>query len=837
MFPLSRRLVPVLLAVVSLAAPGRAAEAPQAMDSAHIRLALEKLNVLGRALYVAAHPDDENTGLISYWANGALYDAAYLSLTRGDGGQNLIGPELREELGVIRTQELLAARRIDHGQQFFTRANDFGFSKSADETLRIWDREKVLADVVWVMRKFQPDLVVTRFPTNDTQTHGHHTASAILAGEAFRAAADPKRFPEQLQFVQPWQPTRLLWNSWEAFRAQRRNETPDFTGLISLEVGGYQPLLGKSYPEIASASRSMHKSQGFGVEVRRGERKEYFKFLDGKPISNGGIFDGIDTTWSRVPKATGISEKIDQLLQKFDDTRPSASVPALLALRKDLRALGPDSWVTEKLADLDQIIGACLGLHLEAVTEKANAQPGENLALQIEAINRSPVEVTLKSLRVLKNGRPQSFDKKLSPNELVTEKTTVALPKDLPFSQPYWLREPGTIGTYAVSDQTLIGRPENPPPFPIDVTLQVGGEEIDYSLAPRFRKVDRVAGEVSQPLVIAPAAFVALPRPVFVFGTAEPKTVNVRVISVAEKFSSNLALAVPAGWKVEPASVPVQLEGAESETTCTFQVTPPPDASEGNLRAVFMSAGNRSDAYSREQIAYPHIEPQTLISPAQAKVVRAKIENKAAHVGYIPGAGDAIPESLREIGSAVETLADEDIKAANLARFDAVVLGVRAYNVHPERISAWYPELLAYARQGGVVIVQYNTMPGPKPDELPHPLQVSHDRVTDENAPVRILASDHPIMNFPNKITADDFAGWVQERGLYFPDQWDPAWTPILSSNDPGEKPLDGGLLVTPCEKGWFIYTGYSWFRELPAGVPGAYRIFANMISLGKAGK
>jgi hypothetical protein len=616
-----------------------------------------------------------------------------------------------------------------------------------------------------------------------------------------------------------------------------RKEKPDFTGLIDLEVGGYQPLLGKSYPEIASASRSMHKSQGFGVEIRRGERKEYFKFLDGKPITSGGIVDGIDTTWSRVPGAAGISEKIGQILQKFDDTRPSASVPALLALHKELRARDSDSWVKEKLADLDEIISACLGLHLEAVTEKPNAQPGENLALQIEAINRSPVDVTFKSLRLLAKGAAKSLDKKLPPNELVTEKTTVALPQDLPVSQPYWLRQPGTIGTYAVSDQSLIGRPENPPPFPIEVTLQIGAEEIGYSLEPRFRKVDRVAGEVSQPLVIAPPAFVNLPRPVFVFGNPAAKAVNVRVICVADKFSANLALAVPAGWKAEPASIPVQLEGAESETTCTFQVTPPPTASEGTLRAVFMSAGERTPASSREQITYPHIEPQTLISPAEARIVRAKIENKAGRIGYIPGAGDAIAESLREIGSDVKVLADDEIKPANLALFDAVVLGVRAYNVHPERISAWYRELLAYAKQGGVVVVQYNTTPGPTPNELPHPLKVSHDRVTDENAAVRILAPEHPIMNFPNKITSDDFSGWVQERGLYFPEQWDPAWTPILSSNDPGEKPLDGGLLVTRLDKGWFVYTGYSWFRELPAGVPGAYRIFANMISLGHSEK
>jgi len=828
-----------VLAPVVLGGLTRAAEAPQSMDSAQIRLALEKLNVLGRVLYIAAHPDDENTRLIAYWANGALYDAAYLSLTRGDGGQNLIGPELRDQLGVIRTQELLAARRIDHGRQFFTRANDFGFSKSPEETLRIWDREKILADVVWVIRKFRPDLVVTRFPTEDSDTHGHHTASARLAQEAFRAAADPKRFPEQLKFVQTWQPSRLLWNSWAAFRAQSRNEPFDPTGLISLEAGGYQPLLGKSYPEIAAASRSMHKSQGFGVEIERGERKEYFKFLDGKPIENGGgIFDGIDTTWARVPNGLKVAAEINEVLKGYDATQPFASVPALLELRQALRALGDDSWATEKRSELDGIIAACLGLHLEAVTENPAAQPGENLTLQVEVINRSPQAVKFQSLRVLTSSEIMPVGKVLVPNEVFIQKSTVALPKDLPFSHPYWLRQSGTVGTYAVSDQTLIGRPENPPPFPVEATLQIGGQEITYSLEPRFRKVDRVAGEVSEPLVIAPPAFVELPRPVFVFGNKKAKTINVRVIASAEKFGGNVALEVPAGWKVEPVSIPVKLEGTDSEMSGTFQLTPPAAAGEGELRAAFVSdSGERTKAFSRQRIEYSHIEPQTLISPAQARLITGEIGNKAPLVGYVAGAGDAIPESLREIGSDVKVLADQDIKAANLARFDAVVLGVRAYNVHPERMSAWYPELLAYAKQGGVVILQYNTTPGPKPNELPYALRVSHDRVTDETAEVRILAPGHPVLNFPNKITAEDFSGWVQERGLYFPDQWDAAWTPILSSNDPGEPPRDGGLLVARCEKGWFVYTGYSWFRELPAGVLGAYRIFANMISLGHSGK
>src|SRR5262249_13242935 len=422
-------------------------------------------------------------------------------------------------------------------------------------------------------------------------------------------------------------------------------------------------------------------------------------------------------------------DEVKAVLTNFDETQPWKSVPALLKLRRKLRALGDNPWADEKLNDLDGIIGACLGLHFEAVTAKPLAQPGESLGLQIEAINRSPEAVTFKSVGVLKGGKESPLGKPLLPHELLTEKTTISLPNDLPFSEPYWLRDPGTVGTYTVTDQTLIGQPENPPPFPVSATIQVGGEEITYALEPRFRKVDRVAGEVSEPLVIAPPAFVQLPRPVFVFGRKEAKTINLRVIAASEKFHANIALEVPPGWKVEPASLPVDLEAAETETSCTFQVTPPTEPGEGKLRAVFVSeSGARTASFSRERISYPHIEPQTLISPAEAKLVRARIENKAAHVGYIPGAGDAIPDSLREIGSEVEVLSDGDVKRANLARFDAIVLGVRAYNVHPDRISAWYPELLAYAQQGGVVVVQYNTTPGPKPNELPHALNVSHDR-------------------------------------------------------------------------------------------------------------
>lgn len=837
MLSLSRCVLAALLmtAVASQPAQVNAAEPPDPMHAGEIRLALEKLNVLGRVLYVAAHPDDENTGLIAYFANGALYETAYLSLTRGDGGQNLIGPELGDQLGVIRTQELLAARKIDKGRQFFTRANDFGFSKSAEETQRIWDREKILADVVWTIRKFRPDIIVTRFPLEDDRTHGHHTSSAQLAQEAFKAAADPKRFPEQLKFVETWQPTRLLWNTSQFF-FRARNVPFDPTGLILLEAGGYQPLLGKSYAEIDAASRTMHKSQGFGVSVERGEQKEYFKLLEGKPADNGNLFAGIDTTWSRVPKGAELSAKVSAIVAAYDMKKPAASVPALLELRRLLLSLGNDFWAREKLAAVDGLIVACLGLHVEAVAEKPTAQPGDTLNVQLEAINRSDVAVKFKSARLLANAPAENIDTELKFEQLFTKKIPLKLPETLPFSQPYWLRERGTGGTFAVADQTLIGRPENPPPFPVEFTLEIGGQELVYQIEPRFRKVDRVEGETHQPLVIAPPVFVDLPRPVFVFGSHEPKTLNVRVISAAEKVAGSVALEAPAGWKIEPASQPIELHGAESETTLVFQVAPAANTGEATLRAFFAPAsGQRVEASSRTRIEYPHIEPQTLISPAQARLVRAGIENKALRIGYLPGAGDSIPESLTDIASEVKMLEDREVKADNLARYDAVVIGVRASNAHPHRVSAWTPELLAYAKKGGVVIMQYTTTPGPKPEHLPYPLKVSRDRVTDETAEVRMLAPDHPVLNFPNKITKTDFDGWVQERGLYFPNEWDAAWTPILSSNDPGEKPADGGLLISRVEKGWFVYTGYAWFRELPAGVPGAYRLFANMLSLGKA--
>jgi LmbE family N-acetylglucosaminyl deacetylase len=826
----------IMLAILSFAVTANSADvppllSPEQMNAAEIQLALQKLNVLGRVLYIAAHPDDENTNLMAFWSNGSLYDAAYLSVTRGDGGQNILGPELGERLGVIRTEELLDARRIDHATQFFTRALDFGFSKTAQETLHIWGHDKILSDVVWVVRNFRPDVIVTRFSPEDDKTHGHHTASAILAGEAFSAAADPNRFPEQLAFVKPWQATRLVWNT-SPFFFTNRNLPFDPTGLTVSEVGGYNALLGKAYTEIAAASISMHKSQGVGGLPRRGERKEYFKPLKGQPMTSS-LFEGIDTTWSRVPNSDSIAAEIRQIISKFNPADPAASLPGLLKLRQGVNGIHNESWIPEKKADLDKIIAACLGLHVEASTATETFTPGQTAAIKLEAINRSNVAVTLQEVRFPNTGDSNKIDTALPSDELVTKDLSCKIPDNTPYSQPYWLSKPRTLGTFIVDDQKLIGLPDNPPALPVEIVLQVNGQELRYVTDTKYRSADAVADELPRPVVIAPPAFVNLLDSVFVFPTNQPKPVSVRVTAATGLVKGELKVAAPHEWEVSPASIPIDLKAANAEMVATFTVKPPDQNSEGSLRAI-ASIGGHDYSLERVRISYPHIGVQTLMPSAEAKLVRADIRKKGEYIGYIPGAGDDVPESLNQIGYSVKMLSEPEITAKNLAQFSAVVLGIRAYNTQ-ERITNWFPELLAYVKEGGVAVVQYNTLSDLKTNQFgPYPLEISRDRVTDENAPVRVLEPNNPLMNNPNKITATDFDGWVQERGLYFPNKWDAAYTPILSCNDPNEKPLDGGLLVAKSGKGFFVYTSYSWFRQLPAGVPGAYRLFSNMLSLGK---
>tara|TARA_R110001592_G_scaffold59171_2_gene179503 strand:- start:389 stop:2929 length:2541 start_codon:yes stop_codon:yes gene_type:complete len=808
------------------------AQAPKKLDAAEIKQALNKLEVLGSVLYLAAHPDDENTRLIAYMANEKNMRTAYLAMTRGDGGQNLIGTEIREYLGIIRTQELLAARRRDGGEQFFTRANDFGFSKDPNETLNVWDKDDALADVVWNIRRFRPDIIITRFDTTlvpSGSMHGHHTASARLAMQAFDLANDPTKYPEQLKYVQPWQPKTLYWNGYN-FGGRNDGEEFDGTpGYITVDFGAYNPLLGLSYDEISSLGRSEHKSQGFGSTGRRGESKEVVMYWKGeKPKTD--IFENINSTWSRVKGGAEIGALLAKANKNYNLSNPSVIIDDLLQAREKLVTIEDDYWKKVKLEELDLVIKSVLGLYLEVVADEETKVSGEKLRISVEAINRSDVKVSLNSIDFPELKEKATITQPLVNNQSFRKNLEFTLP-ELPDSEPYWLREEGTVGMYRVDDQALIGLAQNPDLLNATFNLTINGKPFSYASSVVYKENDRVDGEVYRPFVITPPVYVNIAESVLVFADNSTKEVNVVVKAGANNVSGKVSLNLPSGWKSSPENFDYNLKGKQEEARFKFQVLPPTTQQEGQVTAKVTYNG-KSYHQGLKVIDYKHIPRQTIFPESTAKVVRLNLERKGQYVGYIMGSGDAVPESLTQIGYTVSILDPNTITAESLADFDAVIIGVRAYNT-VDRMPFIQPDLMAYVKQGGTVIVQYNTSMRDQPEIGPYPFQISRDRVTVEDAKVRILAPDHPLINGPNKITEKDFEGWVQERGLYFPNQWDEKYTAILSSNDPGDKPNDGGLIVGQYGEGYFVYTGYSWFRELPAGVPGAFRIFSNMISLG----
>jgi LmbE family N-acetylglucosaminyl deacetylase len=804
-----------------------AAESPQ-----RILRDLRSFRQMGSVLYIAAHPDDENSELIAYLARGRDYRTAYLSLTRGDGGQNVLGPEFGEKLGVARTQELLAARSVDGARQYFGREVDFGFSKDYRETLNIWDKQGALSDVVRVIRIFRPDVLITRFSPIPGGTHGHHTASAILALEAFKLAGDPNAFPEQLAELKPWQPTRILWNgsSFERSKVSATNQ-------VSIDAGGKDPVTGEPFSEIAGRSRSMHKTQGFGAfrgsRNGGGPKMERFQLLDGSPVTND-ILDGVDTTWSRVPEGAEIGKLADAVIAQFDLQNPSLSVRALLELRGKLAALAmDDSVVAEKRAQLDRILQACLGLEVETTISRAEVVPGEKMKLRHSAMVRSSIPVRWVAVRYLEPKREISKGFDLHPNQLRSWDSTQTLPAATLLSQPYWLREEPTPGMFRVDDPSLIGRPENPPVFPIEQVFEVGGqtlmvpdEPVQFTTNMANNNV-RCQLEAIPPVSLHFVSDIALLTP----GTSRP--VDVEITASRANSIGTLRLDAPDNWKVSPAEQSFHLATVGEHARFEFTVTAPTQSTAAKIlaSAEINGARYRND---REEISYPHIPRQLLQPLARLKAISLDLANRSRTVGYLPGAGDSVAENLRQMGCAVTMLDDKNLTPEQLRGLDAVVIGVRAFNVRTN-IASQMPVLFAYMENGGTVIAQYNRPDGLKASKLaPYDLHLSGDRVTDETAAVTFLAPDHPVLNTPNKITEADFAGWVQERGIYFPNEWDDHFTPILACHDPGESPLKGGLLVAQYGKGYFIYTGLVFFWELPAGVPGAYRLFANLISIGK---
>lgn len=804
-----------------------------APDAAELALRLDRLNVLANVLYVAAHPDDENTRLLAYLVSERFARTAYLSITRGEGGQNLIGPEQGPPLGLIRTQELLAARRIDRAEQFFTRARDFGYSKSSKETLALWEN-KVLSDAVWVIRNFKPDVIITRFSPEDGETHGHHTASAILALEAFHAAADPKAFPEQLKHVQPWQAKRILWN--RGFFTSKPDV--DLSGYLKIETGIYNPLLGKSYGEVAAASRSMHKSQGFGASAYRGPSQEYFQHLAGDKAGRD-LFDGIDTTWRRA-KADYLTEALRHVRTQFRIENPAGVIPALLDVHRLVSALPSTPWKSQKLRDLSEAVEGCSGLWLEATASDSTFTPGSEVSVTTQAINRSTIPLLLEQIE-LTGSAAISVGETLALNKPYEQKKKITIPSGAPFSQPYWLREPPTAGTFTVSEQELIGLPENPPVLVAHFKLKFGEQSFTLNRPIEYKWTDPVAGERYRPLEIVPAVSIMPASDVLLLPSFVAKDIRVTLEATVGPVAGKLTPTIPRGWTVEPRSVDFKLGGKGVTRPFDFRVHPPgaKRAAKSPITAelTFEAKSNAgSSSAGLERIEHSQIPIQLMLQPARVKLVRADIKIAKRRIGYISGAGDAVATSLRQVGYIVDLLNNETLRGEKLSRYDAIVTGVRAFNTNPQLV-AEHAKLMAYVFNGGTMVVQYNTnnrLARLSADIGPYPFEISQDRVTDENAPISIEKPSDALFRKPNPISKGDFENWVQERGLYFAGKWDPKYQTVLALNDPGESPKKGAVLVARYGKGAFIYTGLAFFRQLPAGVVGAYRLFANMLAYGK---
>jgi LmbE family N-acetylglucosaminyl deacetylase len=796
--------------------------------SADIYLRLKKLNVLGSVLYIAAHPDDENTRLLTYFSKDKLYRTGYLSMTRGDGGQNLIGDEQGVALGLIRTQELLSARKIDGAEQFFTRAFDFGYSKTPEETFRKWDKEKILSDVVWVIRKFQPDVIITRFPTTGEGGHGHHTASAILANEAFTAAADPSRFPEQLKYVQPWQAKRILWNT---FNFGRTNTTSD--DQFHFDVGGYNPVLGKSYGEIAAESRSQHKSQGFGVARSRGEAMEYFRTTGGEAPSDN-LFDGVNTTWSRISGGEKVEQAINSAIASFDFSAPQKSIPALLAIYRAMGALPTSYWKLQKIQELRTLIEQASGLWLECYTNENYVAQGDSLKLYFSVNDRLGTGARLERIRI--EGFDTTLHLKLLPNRNFNFTRTIKTFPATPVSQPYWLQKPMEEGYYNVTNQLLIGQPDVDPAFEVSFNVVIEGIEFMIDCPVKYKFIDQVKGEQNQPVVVVPPVTVYTDPELMLLKKSDPTRKTLLMRGVAN--SSIL-------YKNESADLYLdhsQLSKKDSMGRIAkgeikqylFSIDP-----NNYQETVTAIPSIRFDSSSLNYLAlatikYDHIPFINYFYTDWVKLVPINLVTYNKKIGYIVGAGDRVPDALEQMGYEVTLLTEKELARNNLQQYDAIITGVRAFNTN-EWMNKYYDKLMKYVENGGNYIVQYSQANNLKGGKMgPYNFSVSGKRITDESAPVTFLKPNHPVLNFPNKITQDDFKGWIQERSIYHADQLDTSFQTILRMNDPGEQPEDGALVIAKYGKGYFTYTGLVFFRELPAGVPGAYRLLANIIALNR---
>lgn len=815
-------------------------QSPQKPSSSEIYQQIKALNFLGNVLYIAAHPDDENTSLITYFSKDIHAKTTYLSLTRGDGGQNLIGPELGEKLGIIRTQELLNARRIDGGQQWFSRAIDFGYSKTPEETLQIWDKEKILSDVVWAIRKHRPDIIINRFDHRTSgSTHGHHTSSAILSIEAFELAGQTDKFTSQFEFVKSWSPKRVFFNtSWWFYGSQEAFEKADKTNLLELEINKFYPLEGLSNNEISALSRSQHKSQGFGNTGSRGDKTEYIEIIKGDKLQGNDPFAGIDTSWNRIHEGKAIAKILYQVEKDFNFKQPWKSVPELIKAKELIDKIEDEFWRTQKSEQIKSIITSSLGLFAEARSTSPYANPGDKLDIEFEVINRSPEEIQLRSIShagqafdinstLLENNIDYKFSSLLAIGQ--PDSITQAGSEEH-FTTPYWLKEQPELGIYTVNNQKLIGLPESPKPLWFTFEFDIAGTPFKLTKPLIFKYNDPVKGEVYQDFEILPEASLSLKEEVYIFKNSNKKTIEVDVKAFANDLSGQLKLSIPKEWKVSPEFHDIHLENKGESKTFAFEVTP---TTFGEVELTpELNFGNTTLNKKVSTIDYDHIGVHNLVETSMAKFVNLDIQISDKKVAYISGAGSSVPNNLRDLGFDVKEFSAQDISKELLLNFDVAIIGIRAYNIH--EVLAYKQDLLfQFVENGGTMIVQYNTSRGLKTENIaPFEMQISRDRVTEEKAEVRFINPEHRVLTFPNQIQAQDFEGWVQERGLYFPDEWSEELTPILSMNDKNETPKVSSILIGEYGKGHYIYTGLSFFRELPAGVAGAYKLMSNLISI-----
>lgn len=818
----------LFLSCLSLLAFGISTVAQQVrpMPSNEIFQKLAQLKTMGTVMYFAAHPDDENTKMIAYLVHHDHVRTIYYSLTRGDGGQNILGDEQGAALGLIRTHELLQARKLDGAEQMFSPFVDFGFTTSVPETIDFWNKEKLVQDAVKAIQETRPDIIICRFPTTGEGGHGNHTVSAIVAKEAWLYISKYNDTAKQ----KLWLPKRLLFN---AFQFGRANTVKP--GQFPVRINQYDPLLGEGLGELAGKSRSMHKSQGAGTPQVIGTTTEHFEVIEGAPLAQS-LYDDIDTSWQRVGKKA-IGTAVQNVISAFQFNNPSASIPALITIRQSINDITDTFWRQQKLKEIDRLILSCAGVMAEALTNVPEAVPGQTIPVSVNLIARSAVPVTIQSIapeRKIIDGQLQATV--LQNDSLYKFPFTIQLDPQEPVTEPYWMAVDPIHNEYQFP-QKYLGLPEAANTLTMPVVLNIGGANFTIKVPISQKRLDPVRGDITQRLRIVPPLSIEPSNQLFIFNHGEDKQVVLHIHTFDD--ISNAQLVVKTSNEIlTTQALPLLRKGMD-----TFMVISIPTSkitSEAKDKYLHFTVNTTKGDFSKTVniINYPHIPELQYLTEAKMKIVPKDWQVAVHKIGYVEGVGDYVDDILKLCGLTVENIPAQELNNKNyLSQYEAIVIGIRALNTRQE-LQAGMDALLTYVHNGGTLIIQYNKSYKQVTDKLgPYPFKLSGDRVTDEHSPVTFLKPNSPLLNFPNKITQNDFKNWIQERGLYFPNEWDNRYQTLLSMNDEGTPALKSSVLYTPYGKGQYIYTSLAFFRELPDGNVGAIRLFMNFLSAGKTAK